>query len=76
MYLTMQAAPVRCTQACTHCHVESSPRRKEAMDAATAAQCVALMRSSKDITTVDLTGGAPELNDQFRCVLCSVLVCI
>jgi hypothetical protein len=32
-----------CNQACSHCHVESSPRRTEAMDAATAARCIALL---------------------------------
>ncbi len=32
-----------CNQACSHCHVESSPRRIEAMDAATAARCIALL---------------------------------
>jgi hypothetical protein len=53
-------------QACTHCHVESSPKRTEMMDRATADRCIALMRSSPDVTTVDITGGAPELNDQFR----------
>ncbi|KAK9811493.1 hypothetical protein WJX72_004775 [[Myrmecia] bisecta] len=56
-----------CNQACTHCHVESSPKRTEMMDEATARQCVELMRSSLDtISTVDITGGAPELNGQFR----------
>lgn len=55
-----------CNQACTHCHVESSPKRTEIMDQATAQKCVELMRSSQTITTVDLTGGAPELNSEFR----------
>ncbi len=100
-----------CNQACTHCHVESSPKRcarlglgheqpserctsmapshhlpttlaskscppnltrpnlvcrKEMMDRATADQCIRLMRSSPSVETVDITGGAPELNEQFR----------
>ncbi|GAX77406.1 hypothetical protein CEUSTIGMA_g4852.t1 [Chlamydomonas eustigma] len=55
-----------CNQACTHCHVESSPKRTEMMDHATAEACVRLMRSSPGILSVDITGGAPELNDQFR----------
>jgi len=55
-----------CNQACTHCHVESSPKRLEMMDRRIADQCVKLMKSSTTITTVDLTGGAPELNSQFR----------
>ena len=33
-----------CNQACSHCHVESSPLRKEAMDSATAARCIELLR--------------------------------
>ena len=53
-----------CNQACTHCHVESSPLRTERMDEATAERCVELMRDAVPLglTTLDLTGGAPELN--------------
>ncbi|KAK9844053.1 hypothetical protein WJX81_003051 [Elliptochloris bilobata] len=56
-----------CNQACSHCHVESSPLRTEAMDATTAARCIELLRSGRaGVHTVDLTGGAPEINPQFR----------
>lgn len=55
-----------CNQACSHCHVESSPKRTETMDRKTADQCIRLMETSTTITTVDITGGAPELNSQFR----------
>jgi len=55
-----------CNQACSHCHVESSPLRKEAMDRATAERCVALLAASPEVGCVDITGGAPELNPQFR----------
>lgn len=55
-----------CNQACRHCHVESSPRRSEAMSAEVAARCVALMDASPSVATVDLTGGAPELAPQFE----------
>eukprot|EP00891_Asterochloris_glomerata_P004575 jgi/Astpho2/4575/e_gw1.00067.422.1_t len=56
-----------CNQACSHCHVESSPRRTEMMDRATAEQCVRLMAASPEtVRTVDITGGAPEMNSQFR----------
>mmetsp|Transcript_10 Transcript_10/g.22 ORF Transcript_10/g.22 Transcript_10/m.22 type:complete len:467 (+) Transcript_10:160-1560(+) len=55
-----------CNQACGHCHVESSPLRKEMMTAETAAQCLELLKSTPSITTLDITGGAPELNDNFR----------
>lgn len=55
-----------CNQACNHCHVESSPERKEMMSAAVAARCLALLAECSTVTTLDLTGGAPEMNAQFR----------
>lgn len=56
-----------CNQACSHCHVESSPRRvKEQMSHDTARRCLEIIKKSPSVTTVDITGGAPELNDQFR----------
>ncbi|KAL3157842.1 hypothetical protein ABBQ32_012258 [Trebouxia sp. C0010 RCD-2024] len=56
-----------CNQACSHCHVESSPNRTEMMDRSTAEQCVRLMRAKAgSLTTVDITGGAPEMNSQFK----------
>jgi radical SAM/Cys-rich protein len=55
----------RCNQACLHCHVNASPYRKEAMSRATAEQVVEFMRV-RGVGTVDLTGGAPELNAQFE----------
>ena len=55
----------RCNQSCLHCHVNAGPRRTEEMDAKTAAQVVALMQTSS-VAVLDLTGGAPELNPNFR----------
>lgn len=56
-----------CNQACGHCHVESSPlRTEEMMSAETAARCLELIKNSPSITTLDITGGAPELNANFR----------
>jgi radical SAM/Cys-rich protein len=56
-----------CNQACGHCHVESSPLRKdESMSLATAARCLHILQQSPSITTLDITGGAPELNTHFR----------
>lgn len=56
-----------CNQACGHCHVESSPlRTEEMMTADTAAQCLNLLKNTPSITTLDITGGAPELNENFR----------
>jgi radical SAM/Cys-rich protein len=56
-----------CNQACGHCHVESSPlRTTEMMTAETAARCLELLKNTPTITTLDITGGAPELNPHFR----------
>ena len=57
-----------CNQACNHCHVESSPLRvSETMSSDVAARCLSLLRDSPvSVNTLDLTGGAPELNGQFR----------
>jgi len=54
-----------CNQTCRHCHVDAGPDRTESMSRDTAEQCIqALART--DIPTVDITGGAPELNPNFR----------
>lgn len=55
-----------CNQACRHCHVEAGPRRTESMTEETALRIVHLLSRSPGIQTVDLTGGAPELNPWFR----------
>ncbi|XP_065178758.1 uncharacterized protein LOC135809350 [Sycon ciliatum] len=55
-----------CNQACNHCHVESSPRRKEMMSRSVADRCLELLSQCSSVTTLDLTGGAPELCDEFR----------
>ena len=55
-----------CNQACNHCHVESSPLRKETMSSEVAARCLRLLQNSPHVDTLDLTGGAPELNAEFR----------
>jgi len=56
----------RCDLACSHCHVEAGPKRTEMMDRKTADRVLTVLRSSPSVTTVDLTGGAPEMNEQFR----------
>ncbi len=56
----------RCNLACTHCHVESGPKRREALDARGVARLIALMGTAPALHTLDLTGGAPELHPQFR----------
>lgn len=54
-----------CNQACSHCHVDAGPRRTEVMTAETVDRLLALLPGSS-LTTLDLTGGAPELNPNFR----------
>ena len=56
----------RCNQACHHCHVDAGPKRTEMMTRATAERVIDLIAASASIKTVDLTGGAPELNPNFR----------
>ena len=58
-----------CNQACAHCHVESSPKRFEAMTEAVAERCVEILAASPSVHTLDITGGAPELNPQFRAIV-------
>jgi len=55
-----------CNQACHHCHVEAGPGRKEQMTPGTARRIVELTSASSDVETIDLTGGAPELNPSFQ----------
>ena len=55
----------KCNQSCLHCHVNASPQRTEAMDADTA-QLVLDVLVARKLQTLDLTGGAPELNANFR----------
>ncbi len=55
----------KCNQACFHCHVNASPDRKEMMSLATINEVIAFLRIA-NIKTLDMTGGAPELNDHFR----------
>jgi radical SAM/Cys-rich protein len=54
-----------CNQTCKHCHVDAGPDRTERMSRDTAELCVKALAGT-DIPTVDLTGGAPELNPNFR----------
>jgi radical SAM/Cys-rich protein len=55
-----------CNQACQHCHVEAGPKRTESMTLPTAERVLSLLKSSRSVNTVDITGGAPELNPNFR----------
>jgi radical SAM/Cys-rich protein len=54
-----------CNQTCRHCHVDAGPERTEQMSRETAELCIRALAGT-DIPTVDITGGAPELNENFR----------
>jgi radical SAM/Cys-rich protein len=54
-----------CNQTCRHCHVDAGPDRREIMSRETLEHCVEALDRT-DIPTVDITGGAPELNPGFR----------
>ncbi|MDC4223933.1 MAG: arsenosugar biosynthesis radical SAM protein ArsS [Candidatus Manganitrophus sp.] len=57
-----------CNQACRHCHVDAAPDRREMMPQEIAEACIDALAQT-DIPTVDITGGAPELNPHFRWVV-------
>ena len=60
---------LRCNLACAHCHVDSSPSRvgdHENMGAATADRVMAWLSENPSINTVDITGGSPEMNPNFK----------
>lgn len=54
-----------CNQVCSHCHVDAGPDRKEIMTRETMEQILDVLRHTT-VHTVDLTGGAPEMNPDFR----------
>lgn len=54
-----------CNQVCTHCHVDAGPDRKEIMTKKIMQECLELAKH-EGIHTIDLTGGAPEMNPEFR----------
>lgn len=56
---------LKCNQQCVHCHTNSSPRRTEAMSEETIAAVIRVLETGK-FTTLDITGGAPELHPAFR----------
>lgn len=54
-----------CNLSCVHCHVNAGPSRKELMDADTVALVLEVLRR-RNVSVLDLTGGAPEMNPHFR----------
>jgi radical SAM/Cys-rich protein len=55
----------KCNQTCLHCHVNAGPTRTEMMTRETVSDVIAFLKSSR-VKSLDLTGGAPELNAHFR----------
>ena len=56
-----------CNQTCAHCHVDAGPdKRVENMDRPTLERCLEIIGQVPTIRTVDITGGAPEMNPHFR----------
>ena len=55
----------KCNQSCVHCHVNAGPTRTEEMDRETVDDVLAFLEAS-GVKTLDITGGAPELNPHFR----------
>jgi radical SAM/Cys-rich protein len=56
----------RCNLACTHCHVEAGPKRTEELTPEICDQLIELIHRFPQIQTIDLTGGAPEMNYGFK----------
>jgi radical SAM/Cys-rich protein len=55
-----------CNQACRHCHVDSSPQRREMMSRELIETCLHILKNNAEITSLDITGGAPELHSDFK----------
>jgi radical SAM/Cys-rich protein len=55
-----------CNMTCTHCHVDAGPDRREIMERKEIDACVEVLKQNPEIKTIDLTGGAPEMNPHFR----------
>jgi len=56
----------RCNMACHHCHVEAGPKRTERMSREVAERVVEILAANPRVELLDLTGGAPEMNESFR----------
>ncbi len=55
-----------CNQTCHHCHVDAGPQRTESMTKTTIDQIIDVLDRTPQIVTVDITGGAPEMNPHFE----------
>ncbi len=64
----------RCNQSCTHCHVAAGPQRTEEMSWETMDVLLRYL-SARQVKTLDITGGAPELNPHFRTLVAQARAC-
>lgn len=55
-----------CNQACKHCHVDAGPKRTEMMTREAVERCLEILAQYPQIINLDITGGAPELNEHFE----------
>ena len=55
-----------CNQTCHHCHVDAGPQRTEVMSRKTIDEILDVLARTPQLTTVDITGGAPEMNPHFE----------
>lgn len=58
-----------CNMTCSHCHVDAGPDRREIMTKSTADEVLNVLTKNPEIRTLDLTGGAPEMNPLFRSIV-------
>lgn len=63
-----------CNQVCAHCHVDAGPDRKEIMTRDTMIECLHVIRNNP-FDAVDITGGAPEMNPDFRWFVSEINAC-
>ncbi len=56
----------KCNLSCTHCHIEASPDREEIMPLDVMIHILNILEKNHEITTVDITGGSPEINPYFK----------
>ncbi len=64
----------KCNLVCTHCHVGASPDRKEEMSVETVDNVIEILINHDEITSVDITGGSPELNPNYKCLIKTAVV--
>ena len=55
-----------CNMTCAHCHVDAGPDRREIMERKEIDACIKVLEENSQISVLDLTGGAPEMNPHFR----------